>query len=122
MNTEKREEIPMPYTTIRPRTLRRRLILVGLGGVLAAAALAPAPHADAFLDPHVPVPIIGYCPGGGNGGGLGYCDGRAYPDGSYWHQLRLWAPFVGVQWNVSCVVPADPIPALAAPGQCGGAW
>lgn len=103
----------------------RNLLLAGLGALLAASALLLAsPNAQAFGDPHIPAPGIGFCPGGGSGGygGLGYCDGRAYPDGSYWHQLRFWAPFAGWNWNLSCVVPADPIPALAAPGQCGGAW
>lgn len=97
--------------------------LLGIMACCAAlAAAAVTPPAAAVVDPHVPSPWAGYCPGGGNGGGLGFCDGRAYPDGSYWHQLRTWIPFVGVQWNLSCVVPANPIPAIAAPGQCGGTW
>lgn len=114
----------MPDINIRPRTLRRRLALVGLGGAIAAGMLTLPAEAHAFVDPHIPVPVAGYCPGGGTGGGfgVGYCDGRPYPDGSYWHQLRYWAPFVGTSWNLSCVIPADPMPALAAPGQCGGNW
>lgn len=88
--------------------------------VSANAEPAPPPGQD----PHMPNSAMGYCPGGGFGGitGWGYCDGIRYPDGSYWHQVRVPAPFVGTTLTLSCVIDdGSPVPPLAAPGSCGGA-
>jgi hypothetical protein len=65
------------------------------------------------MDPHYPNPFIGFCPGGGVGG-LGWCDGVRYPDGSFWHSTRwLWASY-------TCVVDnGTPLPAPAPPDGCG---
>lgn len=87
--------------------------------VSANAEPAPPPGQD----PHMPNSAMGYCPGGGFGGitGWGYCDGIRYPDGSYWHQVRVPAPFVGTTLTLSCVIDdGSPVPPLAAPGSCGG--
>lgn len=103
--------------------------------LLAAAAtavmllVAPAAHADP--DPHIPNPQTGYCPGGGKGGYLGYCDGIKYPDGSYWHYIQHEvvgeppSPFqIGepeVIPTMRCVVKNGAVLAPAPPGGCGGA-
>lgn len=87
--------------------------------VSANAEPAPPPGQD----PHMPNSAMGYCPGGGFGGitGWGYCDGIRYPDGSYWHQVRVPAPFVGTTLTLSCVIDdGSPVPPLAAPSSCGG--
>lgn len=98
--------------------------VVGAGIAHAAPASAAQPGPPAF-DPHVPNSAEGWCPGGGFGGfsGLGFCDGDRYPDGSYWHQVRVRAPFVGSILTLTCVVDPDggPLPPLAPPGGCGGA-
>ncbi len=99
-----------------------------LAAPAAAAALlsanAPA-HADnPPMDPRVPNPMIGWCPGGGSGGltGYGFCDGVRYPDGSYWHVIRGEVPFAGSQMRMDCVIDdGSPIPPLARHGGCGGA-
>jgi hypothetical protein len=56
---------------------------IGAGGLLAAATLAPSAYADT-LDPRIPNPLTGWCPGGGAAGlaGIGFCDAARYPDGS----------------------------------------
>lgn len=107
--------------------------LLGAAGVsitaaviaLACAAGAAAdPNVPPGTDPHVPNTTSGFCPGGGFGGvvGWGYCDGVPYPDGSYWHQVRIPAPFVGTTINLQCVVnDGSAIPPAAPPGGCGGA-
>jgi hypothetical protein len=70
---------------LKTTTLGTRATLgaIGLGGLIAAAALAPSAHADT-LDPRIPNPMTGWCPGGGAAGlaGIGFCDAARYPDGS----------------------------------------
>lgn len=87
---------------------------------------APGVHSQVTFNPYVPNSWEGWCPGGGVGGynGFGYCDGKRYPDGSYWHQLRGDAPFAGPMLTLTCVVdPGNgPLPKLAPPGDCGGKW
>lgn len=101
--------------------------VVGAGVAHADPAPAgpPGPPKPPTFDAHVPDTAEGWCPGGGFGGfsGNGYCDGDRYPDGSYWHQVRVRAPFVGSTLTLTCVVDPDggPLPPLAPPGGCGGA-
>ncbi len=92
--------------------------------LIGATARAPFAHADSTMDPHIPNPLIGWCPGGGSGGisGYGFCDGVRYPDGSYWHVVRGNVPFAGPQMRMDCVIDnGSPVPPLAPPGGCGGA-
>lgn len=88
------------------------------GGAIATADPEPPPPGQ---DTHMPNSMMGYCPGGGFGGiGTGWCDGVKYPDGSYWHQVRIPAPFVGSTLNLDCVVDdGSPIPPSAPPNGCG---
>jgi hypothetical protein len=105
------------------------LAAIGAGAILAGvffagAALAPSLYADSTLDPHIPNPMIGWCPGGGAGGmfGYGFCDGTRYADGSYWHVIRGNVPFAGPQMRMDCVIDSgSPVPPLGPPGGCGGA-
>jgi hypothetical protein len=106
-------------------------VLLAIAVALAAAALSiGAAHADP--DPHIPNPQTGYCPGGGYGGYLGYCDGIKYPDGSYWHYIQYAvpgdSPFLEsdepeglLMPEMRCVVENGLIPDPAPPGGCGGA-
>ena len=93
--------------------------------LLTAAGLAAADpdqeQPPPGQEPHMPNSMMGYCPGGGFGGiGTGWCDGVKYPDGSYWHQVRLPAPFVGSTLNLECVIDdGSPVPPQAPPTGCG---
>ena len=83
-----------------------------LGGAAAAAiatTVGMASPAQAF-------PGLGYCPGGGGGfGSFGYCDGPAYPDGSYDHTVAAMGG-----WMSSRVCPPDPAnPAIPLPWVAG---
>jgi hypothetical protein len=91
-------------------------LLLGSAGV-SGADPAPPPGQD----PHMPNSMMGYCPGGGYGGmGTGWCDGVKYPDGSYWHQVRIPAPFVGSTLTLDCVIDdGSAIPPQAPPTGCG---
>ena len=91
--------------------------------ILAAIAFGCAAPAVAQPDPHMPDLLAGYCPGGKLGIPYtsGYCDGVPYPDGSYWHMVRVTVPFSGTDIFVNCVVNARPVPAAAPPGGCDGA-
>ena len=103
------------------RLMKKALI----GGIAAIAiALTAAPVANAAPDPHIPEPGMGWCRGGGDGGGgIGFCDGVPYGDGSKWHVARGFIPFKGYTWKLSCVVDDGTIfPPEAMPGQCGGGW
>lgn len=65
------------------------------------------------MDPHYPNPYIGFCPGGG-AGGVGYCDGIRYPDGTYWHFVSfIWSRYECVRDNGTAI----PEPAPAGCGQ-----
>lgn len=105
---------------IRENTLLKVAITIALACVVA---LLVSGRANAYpgFDPHIPDPFGGFCPGGGWGGtfgGLGYCDGRPYPDGTMWH-----ATFSGWTRAMFCVVNTGaPLPPPAPPGGCGGAW
>jgi hypothetical protein len=86
---------------LKPTTLGA-LATLGAGGAGGLIALAPSAHADT-LDPHIPNPMTGWCPGGGAGGlaGIGFCGtGARYPDGSYWHVLRGAVPVAGSQMRM----------------------
>ncbi|MFV1363791.1 hypothetical protein AAHH97_10165 [Mycolicibacterium elephantis] len=116
----------MDLDTTTKRLLGGCASAVLLVGAVTAAALATAAtgSANQEMDPHMPNTTQGYCPGGGFGGatGWGYCDGIKYPDGSYWHQLRAPAPFVGSTITLTCVIDdGSPVPPPAPPGGCGGA-
>lgn len=96
-----------------------------VGAALAAACIAvdPPAHAD-IIDPHIPIPALEWCPGGGTLMGIGgYCEGQSYPDGTRWNIAYGWAPFVGrITQPMKCIVyTGDPNPPLAGPGGCGGA-
>lgn len=104
-------------------------VFLPIAGALAAAALSVG-VAYADPDPHIPNPQIGYCPGGGHSGYLGYCDGIKYPDGSYWHYIQY--EVVGDPAShdepeglsipeMRCVVENGLVPDPAPPGGCGGA-
>lgn len=61
--------------------------------------------------------------GGDGGGGIGFCDGVPYGEGSKWHVARGFIPFKGYTWKLSCVFDDGTIfPPEAMPGQCGGGW
>jgi hypothetical protein len=97
---------------------------MAVGAAIAASCISPpAANADMY-DPHIPIPLLSWCPGGGIGTGLGgYCEGASYPDGTRWNIAYGWAPFVGrIQQPMRCIVfTGDPNPPLAGPGGCGGA-
>lgn len=98
--------------------------IVLTAAILGALLLAdPEAKADVF-DPHVPIPALQWCPGGGTLMGIGgYCEGESYADGTRWNIAYGWAPFVGrITQPMKCIVwTGDPNPPLAGPGGCGGA-
>lgn len=114
-------------------TIAHRVTTAIVVACSAAFLVTGVAHADPAPDPHIPNPLVGYCPGGGAGNVFeGYCDGVKYPDGSYWHRINygtLAFPFTmpgqtePMQLGLSCVVDPDngPIPQPAPPGGCGGA-
>lgn len=91
------------------------ILAAGLVGVQV-----PAAHAYPGLDPHVPQPGAGYCPGGGDGGFQGFCDGVDFPDGTFVHTSRGFIPFKGWTNTMYCASTHDFIPEHAAPGGCAG--
>lgn len=113
---------------MRPRTksfIVRSLVLAILAFCVAFAVSAilatSAKAAPTFnIDPHLPNPALGYCPGGGSGGfGAGYCDGVEYGDGTFWHSSRGFIPFVGYSNTLYCASSHDIIP-VQAPNGCRG--
>lgn len=93
-------------------------------GVLHAIAPARAddiivinPQPRPALDARIPLPVIGWCPGGGGGSGFGgFCEGTNFPDGTRLNYFRALAFWQGPR----CIrVDGTPNPP-AAPGGCGG--
>jgi hypothetical protein len=105
-----------------------RRIIPTIAAISAALILAPVAPAYADVDPQIPNPGAGYCPGGGQGSMiiLGYCDGVKYPDGSYWHYIQYGVPLIGhpgglLSPGMQCVIDnGSPVPAPAPAGGCGG--
>ena len=90
---------------------RRLLAGAAIAAAIAGAGIAASSTASAFPGG------MGICPGGGGGyGAFGYCDGEAYPDGSYDHTVMIMGG-----WQASRVCPPDPgnpaIPLAWVPGQ-----
>ncbi|MEX3644496.1 hypothetical protein [Mycolicibacterium porcinum] len=126
----------MPDTTIDQRparsllptlSTRRFLAAMAAGAVLAGTGVLYSAdvHADPTfnVDPHIPNPTVGWCPGGGDGGlGMGYCDGKPYADNTKWHFARGFIPFKGWTSKMDCVInTGELLQPLAGPGGCGGA-
>lgn len=115
--------------TVHNRTVRRFLGATAAGAVLMGTGIAWADHAGAddiivinpqprpALDAKLPIPLIGWCPGGGGGSGFGgFCEGANFPDGTrlnYFSAMGFWQ-------GPRCIrVDGSPTPP-AAPGGCGG--
>jgi hypothetical protein len=115
--------------------MTRHLAKLALIALCGLAPLAGVGIANADPDPYHPDWSIGWCPGGGtirmgatalpNIGGLsGHCDGIAYPDGSFWHQVPQspsgFSSF-GVDVEMFCRVGLGQFITTPAPaGGCGG--
>lgn len=99
------------------RRLGASLSAVLAGVVFAAPAAAdPAP-----FDPHVPIPLLGWCPGGSHvADTLAFCEGVSYPDGTRWNMYRVG--FVAWQPMRCIIADSGMMPAPAPPGGCGGGW
>ena len=116
----------MMRRTVHTRTARKIVgtlsaaVLVGTGIGWAARAEADPTFA---VDPRIPNPAMGWCPGGGDGGyGAGFCDGKPYADNTKWHFARGFIPFKGWTSKMDCVVnTGELLQPLAGPGGCGGA-
>ena len=125
----------MPTKSLKPwrrtwtkRTVRRALGVMASGGVLALCGTAWADRAAAdiivinpqprpALDVRIPMPLLGWCPGGGAGSGFGgFCEGANFDDGTrlnYFGAMGFWQ-------GPRCIrVDGTPNPP-AAPGGCGG--
>lgn len=111
---------------IHKSTVRTALISgLSTGAIIAAGVgcAGPAIADPGFgfgggIDPHIPQPLMGYCPGGGAGGDAMWCDGQPYPDGTKWHGF-----YYGGTRSMTCVIDdGGPMPPPAPPGGCGGAW
>lgn len=81
-----------------------------------------------YCDPHLPDPLHDHCAGGRVGSLMsdGYCDGEAYPDGSYWHAVQYGAatvehPSGWMALSKECVVHDGSGTRPAPSGGCGGA-
>lgn len=73
-------------------------------------------HAEQ-LDPHIPIPVLTWCPGGGGGSGFGgYCEGINFTDGSRLNYARV----LGFWQGPRCIFPDGTPTPPAAPGHCGG--
>lgn len=100
--------------------MRKTLISIAAAAA-TAGALMLAPVASADLDPHMPIPGVGFCPGGGSDMVFGgYCEGMSYPDGTRWQYVAGWAPFVGHFWTgPNCIFwTGNPLPPLAPANGC----
>ncbi|PEG38384.1 hypothetical protein CQY20_13130 [Mycolicibacterium agri] len=97
----------------------------------AAAAIALPPTASAEPDPHIPDGPAGWCPGGQPGaqGGIRYCLGAPFADGSFYAQTWSFGPggpFAPGAWHsgASCSVWVNGQVQGGLPGggipQCGG--
>lgn len=100
------------------RYARRLLASVSAGALMLIGGLYSCSPARALtLDPHIPVPVLTWCPGGGSGGPFGgYCEGISFPDGTRLNSFEV----AGIWRGPRCIRPngtPDPIP---APGGCGG--
>ena len=65
--------------------MRKLLVALGASVITVLAFSNPAPADASPLDPHIPNPDLGHCPGGS---GPFFCDGVPYPDGSFWHMTH----------------------------------
>lgn len=81
-----------------------------------------------YCDPHMPDPLHNHCAGGQMGSMMsgGYCDGEAYPDGSYWRAIQHGAATVEhpggwMTLDQQCVVRDGSGTRPAPAGGCGGA-
>lgn len=93
------------------------IVLAVLATLIVVAISSPKAHADIY-DPHMPVPILGWCPGGGGQGGGwgGYCDGRPYADGTFWHTANA----MGFSSPIQCVINNGTAFPAPAPWGCIG--
>jgi hypothetical protein len=95
-----------------------------LAATVGATVAVPAPaHAD--RDPYFPILSAGYCAGGkvewnNSPDGYSFCDGKHFPDGSYWHSIQYDFPNTP---SMQCVINSgDRLrPRPAPPGSCNGA-
>lgn len=119
----------MKRPSLDTRTISWILGAIASGAVLAGTGLAWADRAAAddiivinpaprpALDARIPMPVLGWCPGGGGGSGFGgFCEGSNFADGTrlnYFSAMGFWQ-------GPRCIrVDGTPTPPLA-PGGCGG--
>lgn len=97
----------------------RALTFVSAGLAVVVTIISATVAAAQDFDPQVPNIQQGWCPGGGSGytGGIGWCDGLPYPDGTKWHY-----DVSGYGYKLWCVVGDGLFPAKAPAGGCGGKW
>jgi hypothetical protein len=114
----------MPLPTLRTGTAAA-FMAVGavVGGLITHPPTAGADPTTFAVDSHMPNPAVGWCPGGGDGGGgAGVCDGQPYADNTKWHFWRAFIPFKGWTTKLDCVFnTGELLQPLAGPGGCGGA-
>ncbi|MFN3005110.1 hypothetical protein [Mycolicibacterium wolinskyi] len=119
----------MKRPTMHKRTARRVLAAIASGWVLAATGslylsearaddiiiINPGPRPA--LDLRIPLPLSGWCPGGGAGSGYGgYCEGVDFADGTRLNYFR-----VGAFWQGPRCIRVDGTPTPPeAPHGCGG--
>ena len=83
--------------------------------ILAGVVAWEAKASPGAIDPHVPSPALGYCPGNEIRGGLFHnCDGRPFPDGTFWRVTNV----PGVGFVLTCETAGG----IAGPGGCEGNW
>lgn len=104
-------------TNLVVRGLASAAVAISLGFTLAPSALADP-------DPHIPNGAAGWCVGGHPNDGLEQCLGEAFPDGTFFSQLRgiiASQPFRGPQWQswASCMTWIDGR-VQGSPTGCGG--
>lgn len=108
----------MKRPTMHKRTARRLLASVSVGALMMCGGLYSCTPARAQgLDPHIPVPVLTWCPGGGAGGPLGgYCEGVSFPDGTRLNSFHGPGFWVGPR----CIRPNGTATPPLAPGGCRG--